>query len=114
MVKINFNGALFSKEKKFGIGMVVKDDNGSVLASYTKSLSQAYSAVEIESMTATMALSFAHYIGITQAILEGDSLAMIKALKEDVHSLAPTSLLIEDVRMLSQNFDELLYSHTKR
>ena len=57
VVKINFDGALFSKEKKFGIGMVVKDDNGSVLASCTKSLSQAYSAVEIESMTATMALS---------------------------------------------------------
>ena len=65
-------------------------------------------------MTATTTLSFAHYIGIMQTILEGDSLAMIKALKEDVHSLAPTSLLIEDVRILSQNFDQLLYSHTKR
>ena len=114
MVKINFDGTLFSKEKKFGIGMVAKDDNGSVLASCTKCLSQAYSAIEIESMTATTALSFAHYIGIMQTILEGDSLAMIKVLKEDVHSLAPTSLLIEDVRILSQNFDQLLYSHTKR
>ena len=114
MVKINFDGTLFSKEKKFGIGMVAKDDNGSVLASCTKSLSQAYNAIEIESMTATTTLSFAHYIGIMQTILEGDSLAMIKALKEDVHSLAPTSLLIEDVRILSQNFDQLLYSHTKR
>ena len=39
---------------------------------------------------------------------------MIKALREDVSSLSPTSLLVEDVKALSHNFDELLYSHTKR
>ncbi|KAL0012929.1 hypothetical protein SO802_008037 [Lithocarpus litseifolius] len=104
---------MFSKVNKSGIGMVVRDDNGSVLASCIKSLSQAYSAVEIESMATAKALSFAHDIGIMRAILEGDSLIVIKVLKEDVHFLAPTDLLIEDLRMLSQNFDQFPYSHTK-
>ena len=43
-------------------------------------------------------------IGIRRAILEEDSLAVIKALEED--SLA--------VKVLAQNFEQLLYSHTKR
>ena len=60
------------------------------------------------------ALSFTQEIGIKQTILEGDSLVVIKALDEDVHSLAPIGLLVEDVKVLSRNFDQLFYSHTKR
>ena len=47
-------------------------------------------------------------------ILEGDSMEVIQALRENDQSLTPTGLLLEDVRMLSQNFEQLLYSHTKR
>ena len=32
MVKINFDGAVFTKEKKAGVGMVVRDAKGLVLA----------------------------------------------------------------------------------
>ena len=39
---------------------------------------------------------------------------MINALKERVSLLTPTSLLVEDVKFLSQCFNQLLYSHTKR
>ena len=39
---------------------------------------------------------------------------VIQALMENEQSLTPTGLLLEDVRMLSQNFEQLLYSHTKR
>ena len=39
---------------------------------------------------------------------------MINALRERVSLLTPTSLLIEDVKVLSQRFDQLLYSPTKR
>ena len=54
------------------------------------------------------------WIGCRCAILEGDSLVLINALKIEVHSLALLGLLIEDVKVLSHNFDKLLYSHTKR
>ena len=39
---------------------------------------------------------------------------MIQTLLEKTEILTPTGLLLEDVRSLSQNFDLLLYSHTKR
>ena len=48
------------------------------------------------------------------AILEGDSKVVIKALKEFDYPLTPSGLLLEDVRMFSQRFDTMLYSHTKR
>ena len=39
---------------------------------------------------------------------------VIQALRENTQSLTPSGLLLEDVRRFSQNFDHLLYSHTKR
>ena len=81
------------------------------LASCSKISSQAYNATEIETLTATRALSFAHKLGFRWATLEGDSLVVINALKTEVPSLAPLGLLIEDVKMLSLHFDHLLYSH---
>ena len=42
-----------------------------------------------------------------KAVLEGDSLAVIKALREDASCLSPIGLLIDDVKSLANNFDEL-------
>ena len=68
--------------------MVVKNENGLVLGSCTKRLSQAYSAMEIKAMAATIALVFASKLGVRRAILEGDSMAVIKALKEFEYPLS--------------------------
>ena len=65
-------------------------------------------------MAATWALSFASDVGVKRAVLEGDSMTVISGLREDGMLLVPYGLLLEDVRNLSQHFDELRYSHTKR
>ena len=62
-------------------------------------------------MAAAVALSFASEIGIKRVILEGDSLSVIKSLRENVKVLSPIGSLLEDVMALSQNFDELLSHH---
>ena len=113
-VKINFDGAVFSKGKFSGVGAVIRDENGLVLGSCSKHLPQAYSAVEVEALAAATALALAEDLGMTRVILEGDSLVIIKALREEEQFLSPIGLLLEDVRMLSLSFKKLLYSHTKR
>ena len=62
----------------------------------------------------TCALPISNDIGVRGVILEGDSLAVIKALREGEQPLSPTGLLLENVRMLSQSFETVLYSHSKR
>ena len=75
---------------------------------------QAYKVEEIKVLVALKALSFAFELGFRSAILEGDSLGLIQALKSEERSLSHTGLLIEDVKMFSNNFVRLLYSHIKR
>ena len=108
MVKINFDGATCPKKKKAGIGVVIHNVNGLVLASCAKIKHQPYKAVEIESLAAATALSLATDLGFRRVILEGDSMEVIQALRENLQPLTPMGLLIEDVRKFSQNFDELL------
>ena len=112
--KINFDGVIFLAEKKSGIGVVIRDSRGLVIASCSKVVHQVLGAFEVKAMAATWALSFAADVGVNRAVLEGDSLDVIAGLREDRMVLVPYGLLLEDARFLSQQFDELRYSHTKR
>ena len=112
--KINFDGTIFLTEKKSSIGVVIRDSRGLVIASCSKVVHQALGVCEVEVMATTWALSFAFDVGVKRAILEGDSMAVILGLREDGMVLVPYGLLLEDVRNLSQHFDELRYSHTMR
>ena len=85
-----------------------------MIASCLKILHQAFCSNDIEAIAIVRALSFTSDVGVKLVVLEGDSLAMIKGLKEDDSSLATFGLLVEDAKVLSQQFDELLYSYTKR
>ena len=101
VVKLNFDGAVCSKNKRAGVGVVVRDTNGLVLASCAKPVPQPYKVAEVESLAAATALSFATELGFRRVILEGDSLEVIQALRENDQSLTPMGLLLEDIRMLS-------------
>ena len=65
-------------------------------------------------MAATRALEFALEIGITDAVMERDSLLVTQALVAHTNSLAPLGYLITDAKFLSNNFNKLHYSHVKR
>ena len=99
LMKINFNGAVFSSANAASIGVVIRNNSGEVIASCSQRWSQAYNSNEIEALVAAKAVSFATKIGITKAILEGDSLTIMKALSSDHSSLAPFGLLIDDVKL---------------
>ena len=94
--------------------MVVRDAKGLVLASCAKEMHQPYKAAVIESLEIATVLPFATNLGFLHVVLEGDLMDVIQALRENAESLTLTGLLLEDMRMLSQNLEQLLYSRIKR
>ena len=113
-VKVNFDGAVFSELNMSGIGVVIRDNNGAVLASCSEKMFQAYKTEETEALAARKALMFAHELGFQSVILEGDPLGLIQALKSQEQNVCPLSLLVEDVKVYSNHFRRVLYSHIKR
>ena len=89
-------------EKKSGIGVVIRDSRGLVIASCSKVVHQVLGACDVEAMAAMWALSFASDVGVKRAVLEGDSMAVILGLREDGKVLVPYELLLEDTRILSK------------
>lgn len=50
--KINFDGAIFTNENRSGIGVVVRDHIGSIIASLAQLISLALQPIEIEAVAA--------------------------------------------------------------
>ncbi|XP_050278252.1 uncharacterized protein LOC126719775 [Quercus robur] len=113
-IKVNFDGAVFGNLNMSGIGVVIRNNNGAIMASCVEKINQAYKADEIKALAALKALKFAHKLGSQNAILKGGSLGLIQPLKAEDHNLSPLGLLVEDVRLFANNFVRLLYSHIKR
>ena len=112
--KINFDGAVFVEENCSGVGVIIRNREGLVLAAMTEKIPQLLKPIEIEARAATRALEFAREVGISAAVLEGDSLLVIKALETKDVGLAPFGLLIQDAYNFIPAFSLLSYSHTKR
>nr|XP_023913022.1 uncharacterized protein LOC112024645 [Quercus suber] len=109
LVKINFDGATCSGTNKSGLGVVIRDSMGQVLASCSKVVNQAHSSSEVEAMAAGLVLSFAAELGVKNAVLEGDSLLVVKALTDSESSMSPIGPLINDAKYNSYSFEKLLF-----
>ena len=88
-VKENFDGAIFDNSSMSGVGVVIRDTNGAVLASCAEKIGHAYKADETEALVALKALTFAHELGFQNVVLEGDALGLIQVLKSQEHNLSP-------------------------
>ena len=113
-VKINVDGALFSKENRAGIGVVIRNEASLVLASLSQQIPLPATVLEVETLAARRALEFAAEIGVNKVILEGDSSILIKALQGRNHSLAQFGHIAEDVKYIASCLQHCMFSHVLR
>ena len=76
-VKANFDAANSEGSRLSGVGVVIRDSNGDVLASCAEKIDQSYKAEDTEAMAALKALTFTHELGFQNVVLEGDALSLI-------------------------------------
>ena len=97
-----------------GLRVMVRDNEGLVIAAMATCVPQFLQAIEIEALAANKALEFAQQMGLSDVVLEGDSSLMMAALNSKYPSLASYGLLLQDTLSLSSVFSKLSCSHTKR
>ena len=73
---------------------MIRDGKGFVLASMAARILQQLRPEEIKALVASRALEFARDLDVTNAVLEGDSLMVMSALKLKNFGLAPFGLLL--------------------
>ena len=112
--KVNFDGAVFREDNSAGVGVVIRDEQGFLVAAMTDKIPLPYSVSAVEVLAAVKALRFAGDIGLESFILEGDSKITIDALAGNNMEHAEFGNLIEEAKWLSSQFSDVSYSHVKR
>lgn len=78
--KTNFDGAMFTESDEAGLGVVVRDSNGLVVAAMEEKIKQPHSVECLEMLAARRAVMFVKEIGLQESHFEGDSELVIKEL----------------------------------
>ena len=84
---------MFTKRKQTGIGVIIRDDTGAVVAAMSKKMAVPLGALEIEAKAMETGVHFAAEVGIRDAIFEGDSILVYNA----VHGSGSTSTAIQNI-----------------
>lgn len=82
MVQSNVDAAVFSNLGATGIGVIIRDHDGSVIAAMSKHLPLPLGPLEAEAKAIYEAVLFAWEVGIRDIILETDSCTSWHALQD--------------------------------
>ena len=97
-----------------GMGVVVCDSQGQVLASLSENIRLHPSTDDVEALVVAKAILFAHDCGFSSIILKGDSEVVIKALQSNEDSFASFGHLLSSLKNTIDAFDFISFSHTRR
>ena len=112
--KVNFDGAIFKESKAGGIGVVIRDNAGMVIATLSQKVRGPQTVEMVEALAARRAIIFAKEVGIDDVEFERDAVNVIRDLSSQVPIHTPYGLIIEDAKAILHDFQRSSLSHTRR
>lgn len=113
-MKINFDGAVFKNEGLAGLGVIIQNDKGLVMATSSQTIPLPTSIEMVELLAARSALCLARELQFDQVIVEGDSELEIKKLNSKDYSSTSFGHVIRDIKIASSAFRNFVFSHIRR
>ncbi|XP_042944727.1 uncharacterized protein LOC122278613 [Carya illinoinensis] len=98
--KSNWDAAIDKGKSKLGIGVAVRDLEGQIVATLCSSLDLDLDPLLDEAVAARRATSFCAELGLSDIILEGDSLAVVKVVQHREDSWSSSGVVLRDVKLL--------------
>ena len=108
--KLNLDGAVFKEQKSAGIGVLIRDEQGQVVAALSQKINAPLGALEVEVKAVEVALQFARDVGISDFIMERDSLIVHNALC----GISPPPSLVAGALGFCGMFRQVDFSHIQR
>ena len=94
--------------------MVVRLDNGEVLAALSEKIPLPSSIEVLEALAARRAAQFVVEIGLQNSVLEGDSELVFKVLTTDSSPRSSIGHIIKDILSIASSLRTHTFSHTRR
>ena len=80
--KLIFDGTTFDNLALAGLGVVIRDEQGMIIAALSQQIPLPSSVNMVEALATRRALIFAQEISISSVEVEGDSLQVIRAINK--------------------------------
>ena len=112
--KTNFDGAIFSDKGEAGLGVVIQDHAGEIIAALSEKIPQPPSVTCLELLVARQAAIFVHEVRLQDSIMEGDSKTVINSLRKGEMFQSAYDHLIKDTLSYVHSLRSFSFSHSYR
>ena len=113
-VKINTDAAFLASSGKAGLGFVIRNSEGLVMASGGKCLNIVQDVETAEALAILFGISMAWECGFIAVEIESDAISIIQQLQSPLLRLGPIRLIIEDILSKVVCFSNFSFSHINR
>ncbi|KAK7819513.1 hypothetical protein CFP56_040197 [Quercus suber] len=101
-------------KRKVGLGVIIRDSNGMVIATLSSPMVGPLSALETETKALETGLHFALDIGIRDAVFENDALEVINAVLGLATPSSSTQFIVDGIHQQACMFRSCCFTHNKR
>jgi len=112
--KINWDAAISKEKLKMGVGIVIRDAEGRLVAAKTKTVPYIVDPTAAETMAAWFAVEFGRELGAARVVLEGDSLVVVSGLRTVDPCNRFFGQLIDDIKSSFSHFSAVEVRHVRR
>jgi ribonuclease HI len=112
--KVNYDGAIFKETNETGIGVVIRNHKGEVMASLCHRIHYPHSIEAMEAYAARSAVQFAVDLGFKEVDIEGDSTTIVNALLNTTPCCTLYGHLVDDTKNVAHSFLSVQFLHVKR
>ncbi|KAK9987011.1 hypothetical protein SO802_031962 [Lithocarpus litseifolius] len=112
--KLNFDAAIFSGQEKSGIGAIIRNDKGEVMAGMSAIGPKVDTSEEAELLACRRSIEFAVDAGFTRLVIEGDNSNVMQAISSNVANYSFLGNVVDDIRHLMSNLQWTTTSKIRR
>ena len=113
-VKTNYDGAMFRESDKAGIGVVIRDSEGQVLAALSEQIVKPPLVEILELLAARRAVKYTTELGYAQLVCEGDSESVVNSLRGSGMESSWGGHIIKEILSQSNSFLSISFAHVGR
>ena len=113
-VKANFDGAVFEEEQEAGIGVVIHNNEGQVLATLSEKVRMPATVEILKMLAARKVATFARELRFSQVCFEGDAKLVVKCLQSGSVSNVLAGHLAKDSVSIRGYFQSSSIIHVRR
>ena len=114
MFKLNFDAAVFSELSCSGVGAMIRNEKGEVMAAMSVRGPQVVESAVAKIIACRRALEFVGEAGFTDLVVEGDNLSVMKSLATSETDHSWLGHIIQDIKWLTRSFQNVSFSYMRR